>query len=82
MIELISKIPVHRPGHQFICTKNCFIHRAHTHHIRAMPLLQAASYHISIMTSASMLRLMSDLRAIKSEPPEGCSASPVTDDNL
>mmetsp|Transcript_21805 Transcript_21805/g.37216 ORF Transcript_21805/g.37216 Transcript_21805/m.37216 type:complete len:159 (+) Transcript_21805:193-669(+) len=33
-------------------------------------------------TSASMLRLMSDLKAIKNSPPEGCSASPVTDDNL
>lgn len=34
------------------------------------------------MTSPAMLRLMSDLRAIKQEPPEGCSASPASDDNL
>lgn len=29
-----------------------------------------------------MLRLMSDLKAIKQEPPEGCSASPASEDNL
>jgi ubiquitin-conjugating enzyme E2 A len=32
--------------------------------------------------SAAQLRLMSDLRAISSEPPHGCSASPVSDENL
>mmetsp|Transcript_493 Transcript_493/g.1515 ORF Transcript_493/g.1515 Transcript_493/m.1515 type:complete len:153 (-) Transcript_493:410-868(-) len=34
------------------------------------------------MSSAAMLRLMSDLKSIRNEPPEGCSASPVSDDNL
>lgn len=34
------------------------------------------------MTSPAVLRLMSDLRAIKQEPPEGCSASPCSDENL
>mmetsp|Transcript_61872 Transcript_61872/g.125627 ORF Transcript_61872/g.125627 Transcript_61872/m.125627 type:complete len:155 (+) Transcript_61872:1-465(+) len=33
-------------------------------------------------TSAAMLRLQSDLRAIKNEPPEGCSASPSDESNL
>lgn len=33
-------------------------------------------------TSASMLRLMSDLRQIRTEPPEGCSASPLSEENL
>lgn len=33
-------------------------------------------------TSAAMLRLQSDLRAIKREPPEGCSASPADESNL
>ncbi|PRW57838.1 ubiquitin-conjugating enzyme E2 1-like [Chlorella sorokiniana] len=32
--------------------------------------------------TASQLRLMADLKAIKVEPPEGCSASPLSDDNL
>lgn len=32
--------------------------------------------------SASQLRLMSDLKAINSDPPDGCSASPISDDNL
>ncbi|KAI8467136.1 MAG: ubiquitin-conjugating enzyme/RWD-like protein [Monoraphidium minutum] len=31
------------------------------------------------MASASMLRLMADLRDIKTAPPEGCSASPVNE---
>ncbi|KAJ4770906.1 ubiquitin-conjugating enzyme E2 [Rhynchospora pubera] len=34
------------------------------------------------MASCAQLRLMTDLKAIKSEPPEGCSASPVSDENL
>jgi ubiquitin-conjugating enzyme E2 A len=33
-------------------------------------------------STASQLRLMSDLKAINSEPPDGCSASPLSDDNL
>ncbi len=33
-------------------------------------------------SSASQLRLMSDLKAINSEPPDGCSASPLSDDYL
>jgi len=32
--------------------------------------------------TASTLRLMSDLRAIQQDPPEGCSASPVSEDNM
>jgi ubiquitin-conjugating enzyme E2 A len=32
--------------------------------------------------SAAMLRLLSDLRSIKNDPPEGCSASPQSEDNL
>ncbi|GBG90487.1 hypothetical protein CBR_g50833 [Chara braunii] len=32
--------------------------------------------------SSAQLRLMSDLKAIRQEPPEGCSASPVNDDSL
>lgn len=28
------------------------------------------------------LRLASDLKAIQNDPPAGCSASPVTEDNL
>lgn len=32
--------------------------------------------------TSSQLRLLSDLKAIKQEPPEGCSASPVSEDNL
>lgn len=32
--------------------------------------------------SAAMLRLLSDLRAIRNDPPEGCSASPASEDNL
>ncbi|CAB4314431.1 unnamed protein product [Prunus armeniaca] len=34
------------------------------------------------MATSAQLRLMSDLRTIASEPPEGCSASPLSDDNL
>ncbi|CAL9002040.1 unnamed protein product [Prunus brigantina] len=34
------------------------------------------------MATSAQLRLMSDLRTIISEPPEGCSASPLSDDNL
>ena len=33
-------------------------------------------------TNAATLRLMSDLRAIKQDPPQGCSASPSSEDNL
>ena len=32
--------------------------------------------------TAAQLRLMSDLKAIKQEPPAGCSASPLSDDSL
>lgn len=32
--------------------------------------------------SSSQLRLLSDLKAIRQEPPEGCSASPQTEENL
>mmetsp|Transcript_11405 Transcript_11405/g.30720 ORF Transcript_11405/g.30720 Transcript_11405/m.30720 type:complete len:128 (+) Transcript_11405:128-511(+) len=32
--------------------------------------------------SPACLRLMTDLRLIQREPPEGCSASPVSDDDL
>lgn len=39
--------------------------------VQAMPASGAAS-----------LRLMSDLKAISNEPPDGCSASPVSDSNL
>lgn len=31
---------------------------------------------------AAQLRLQSDLKSISQEPPEGCSASPTSDDNL
>jgi ubiquitin-conjugating enzyme E2 A len=31
---------------------------------------------------ASCLRLMSDLKAIQCDPPEGCSASPLAEDNM
>lgn len=34
------------------------------------------------MASAAMLRLQSDLKGIKQDPPQGCSASPASDDNL
>ncbi|CAI5984783.1 unnamed protein product [Closterium sp. NIES-64] len=34
------------------------------------------------MMSSSQLRLMSDLKAIRQEPPEGCSASPQSEENL
>ncbi|GAQ78514.1 Ubiquitin-protein ligase [Klebsormidium nitens] len=34
------------------------------------------------MGSSAQLRLMSDLKTIQQEPPEGCSASPLSDDNL
>ncbi|RZC44466.1 hypothetical protein C5167_037422 [Papaver somniferum] len=33
-------------------------------------------------SSSSQLRLMSDLKSIINEPPEGCSASPLSDENL
>jgi len=33
-------------------------------------------------SSAASLRLLSDLKSIKQEPPEGVSASPVSEDNL
>ena len=33
-------------------------------------------------SSASQLRLASDLKEISCAPPEGCSASPLSDDNL
>ena len=33
-------------------------------------------------SSASNLRLMSDLKTMKQSPPEGVSASPIGDDNL
>ncbi|KAF6157961.1 hypothetical protein GIB67_015277 [Kingdonia uniflora] len=32
--------------------------------------------------SSAQLRLMSDLKSIVNEPPEGCSASPNSDENL
>mmetsp|Transcript_32843 Transcript_32843/g.53289 ORF Transcript_32843/g.53289 Transcript_32843/m.53289 type:complete len:156 (+) Transcript_32843:126-593(+) len=32
--------------------------------------------------SGSKLRLLLDLRQINQEPPEGCSASPISDENL
>lgn len=34
------------------------------------------------MTTPAQLRLMSDLKAIQQQPPEGVSASPLSDDNL
>ncbi|EHA8589574.1 hypothetical protein COCNU_scaffold011045G000010 [Cocos nucifera] len=34
------------------------------------------------MASSVQLRLMSDLKAIRNEPNEGCSASPLSDENL
>ncbi|KAJ7567480.1 hypothetical protein O6H91_02G149900 [Diphasiastrum complanatum] len=34
------------------------------------------------MMSSAQLRLMSDLKAIQQEPPEGCSASPHSEENL
>ncbi|CAK9212540.1 hypothetical protein BDL97_18G047700 [Sphagnum fallax] len=34
------------------------------------------------MMSSAQLRLMSDLKSIRQEPPEGCSASPHGDENL
>mmetsp|Transcript_4947 Transcript_4947/g.7690 ORF Transcript_4947/g.7690 Transcript_4947/m.7690 type:complete len:154 (+) Transcript_4947:209-670(+) len=34
------------------------------------------------MQSSSMLRLFTDWKQIKQEPPEGCSASPLSEDNL
>ena len=33
-------------------------------------------------TKMTMLRLASDLRAMQADPPSGCSASPVSEDNL
>ena len=33
-------------------------------------------------TTASQLRLMSDLKAIQQSPPDGVSASPLSDDNV
>ena len=37
---------------------------------------------VQFMSTAAHLRLLSDLKAISREPPDGCSASPVSDDNL
>mmetsp|Transcript_2964 Transcript_2964/g.10698 ORF Transcript_2964/g.10698 Transcript_2964/m.10698 type:complete len:153 (-) Transcript_2964:227-685(-) len=34
------------------------------------------------MSSTAALRLMSDLRHMQESPPEGCSASPYSDDNM
>ncbi|KAJ3685443.1 hypothetical protein LUZ61_014607 [Rhynchospora tenuis] len=34
------------------------------------------------MAKCAQLRLMTDLKAIRNEPPEGCSASPDSDNNL
>lgn len=34
------------------------------------------------MSTPASLRLLSDLKAITREPPDGCSASPITEDNL
>eukprot|EP01025_Chloroclados_australasicus_P006758 TRINITY_DN1215_c1_g1_i5.p3 TRINITY_DN1215_c1_g1~~TRINITY_DN1215_c1_g1_i5.p3 ORF type:complete len:171 (-),score=14.81 TRINITY_DN1215_c1_g1_i5:353-865(-) len=36
----------------------------------------------AVSKSAALLRLQSDLRSIKVEPPEGVSASPMSEDNL
>ena len=33
-------------------------------------------------TTGAVLRLMSDLRAIRVDPPQGCSASPHSEENL
>lgn len=33
-------------------------------------------------SGAACLRLLSDLKAITQEPPEGCSASPTSEENL
>eukprot|EP00695_Tsukubamonas_globosa_P000841 TRINITY_DN1773_c0_g1_i1.p2 TRINITY_DN1773_c0_g1~~TRINITY_DN1773_c0_g1_i1.p2 ORF type:complete len:142 (+),score=1.16 TRINITY_DN1773_c0_g1_i1:94-519(+) len=34
------------------------------------------------MSSPAALRLMSDWRSMRTEPPEGCSAAPMSDENL
>jgi hypothetical protein len=34
------------------------------------------------MTTAAQLRLLSDLKSIQQSPPEGVSASPLSDDNV
>eukprot|EP00164_Ancoracysta_twista_P002274 GFYU01003009.1.p1 GENE.GFYU01003009.1~~GFYU01003009.1.p1 ORF type:complete len:153 (+),score=31.56 GFYU01003009.1:129-587(+) len=34
------------------------------------------------MQSAAVIRLMNDWKNIRTEPPEGCSSSPLSDDNL
>ena len=34
------------------------------------------------MPSATSLRLLSDLKGMQTSPPEGCSASPTSDENL
>mmetsp|Transcript_12844 Transcript_12844/g.22156 ORF Transcript_12844/g.22156 Transcript_12844/m.22156 type:complete len:153 (-) Transcript_12844:1050-1508(-) len=34
------------------------------------------------MTTSSTLRLLTDLKQVKQEPPEGVSASPLSDENL
>ena len=34
------------------------------------------------MATAASLRLMADLKAISQEPPDGCSASPASEENL
>ena len=33
-------------------------------------------------STAASLRLMADLKAISQEPPDGCSASPTSEENL
>ena len=43
------------------------------------PAVMAA---VAALPSAASLRLMSDLKAISNSPPEGCSASPCSDENL
>ena len=34
------------------------------------------------MSTAAQLRLLSDLKAVQQSPPEGVSASPLSDDNV
>lgn len=33
-------------------------------------------------TKSAILRLLSDYKSIQNEPPDGCSASPINDDNM
>ena len=52
---------------------------------RSLGLLQSSCSQYLIMASpvtASTLRLMTDLRAIQHDPPEGCSASPASEENM